>query len=248
MFQKATIILEPQGERIPTSNWAYPLYAELLKKIDPELTEQFHDQGYTPLSHYLAFDKQENKWKWHITLFDEGLEPVLAEITKLQSLKVERYDTEMLVKEMVISKNISESEFCAKFYQEATIPNQVTLNFVVPTSFKSNNNYVNLPTKELILQSCINRFNAYAKEYNVADPDALQSLIDSSWIYEYQLKSCVFKIKGINISSFRGSLTLKIKGPDLLQRLFVMILSFGEVAGIGIKTALGMGGVEIDRL
>jgi len=41
---------------------------------------------------------------------------------------------------------------------------------------------------------------------------------------------------------------MTVKGPTPLVRLFNMIISFGQYSGIGVKTALGMGGVEIGEI
>jgi CRISPR/Cas system endoribonuclease Cas6 (RAMP superfamily) len=45
-----------------------------------------------------------------------------------------------------------------------------------------------------------------------------------------------------------GKITLVVNGPDQLARLAGAMLSFAEYSGVGIKTALGMGGVRIREI
>ena len=42
-----------------------------------------------------------------------------------------------------------------------------------------------------------------------------------------------------------GRITLKITGPQQFVNLMHLLIRIGEYAGIGIKTAMGMGAVEI---
>ena len=44
---------------------------------------------------------------------------------------------------------------------------------------------------------------------------------------------------------FVGEICLKIKGPSLMVNLVNVLLQFGEYAGTGIKTAIGMGAFRI---
>jgi CRISPR/Cas system endoribonuclease Cas6 (RAMP superfamily) len=40
-------------------------------------------------------------------------------------------------------------------------------------------------------------------------------------------------------------MTLRLHGPDTLARYVRFLLRFGEYSGVGIKTAIGMGGIRI---
>lgn len=51
--------------------------------------------------------------------------------------------------------------------------------------------------------------------------------------------------KADKIPAFVGSLTLHAAGPQSLRGLVAMLLSFGEASGIGVKTSMGMGGVQL---
>jgi putative CRISPR-associated protein Cas6 len=42
-------------------------------------------------------------------------------------------------------------------------------------------------------------------------------------------------------------LTFKITGPNTLKAYANMLLKFGEYSGLGMKTSLGMGGLELEE-
>ena len=61
------------------------------------------------------------------------------------------------------------------------------------------------------------------------------------------MRSTRFHLEGVTIPSFIGEVTIKITGPQMMVNLANMLAAFGEYAGIGIKTSIGMGAVEINR-
>jgi CRISPR/Cas system endoribonuclease Cas6 (RAMP superfamily) len=44
-----------------------------------------------------------------------------------------------------------------------------------------------------------------------------------------------------------GRVTIKIKGASTLKAYIKMLLTFGEFSGVGIKTSMGIGGLEIEK-
>ena len=66
------------------------------------------------------------------------------------------------------------------------------------------------------------------------------------YIDEYNLRTRYFYLEQIRIKGFIGNMILKLKNKDsmLTQLLNFLILS-SEYTGLGIKTALGMGGIEV---
>ena len=75
------------------------------------------------------------------------------------------------------------------------------------------------------------------------------SILYMEWcarIVSYKLHSQYFPhvTKDHKIPAFVGSVVLKCHGPQPMIGLVRMLLKFGEYAGIGIKTSMGMGGVR----
>jgi CRISPR-associated endoribonuclease Cas6 len=86
---------------------------------------------------------------------------------------------------------------------------------------------------------------------NEVDPDTVDYIDQHARITAYHLRSQYFDHaadSGKKIPAFVGSLTIGTKGPQALTGLAHMLLSFGEYAGIGIKTSMGMGGVTCSQI
>ena len=64
-------------------------------------------------------------------------------------------------------------------------------------------------------------------------------------IVRYSLRSAIYYLENTRIIGYKGKITLIIRGPVELARLAGALLFFAEYAGLGVKTALGMGGVRI---
>ena len=112
-------------------------------------------------------------------------------------------------------------------------------------SFKSNGIYQIFPTVSLILQNLLQRWNEFFPEMLLEDDDAIQMLTNNLRIRSYRLKSSTYRLKQSSIPGFCGEIVISSKLSPPMLELWKMLLIFSEYAGIGIKTALGMGGVSI---
>ena len=119
------------------------------------------------------------------------------------------------------------------------------IQFRSAASFKQNGRYVIFPQEKLILQSLVNRWNSFCEEYPLCDPDALCMLESGIYIRDYALKSVRYHLKNVYIPAFVGKVTLDSRLPVPLAELWHAILLWADYSGIGIKTALGMGGANV---
>lgn len=119
------------------------------------------------------------------------------------------------------------------------------IQFLSAASFKQNGRYVIFPQEKLILQSLVNRWNSFCEEYPLCDPDALCMLESGIYIRDYTLKSVRYHLKNVYIPAFVGKVTLDSRLPVPLAELWRAILLWADYSGIGIKTALGMGGANV---
>lgn len=135
-------------------------------------------------------------------------------------------------------------ELLDEFYTE---PGEKYLNleFLTPTAFKSSGAYVILPEVRLIYQSLMNRYSAMSGEMEMYDEETLTDLAEHSSIAAYRLKSTGFPMEGVRIPSFKGEISIKTGGNDTMARYARLLARFGEFAGVGIKTAVGMGSMRI---
>ena len=113
--------------------------------------------------------------------------------------------------------------------------------------FKSYGRYINYPDLRLIYQSLMNKYDSVLKEASMFDEDTLDMLVEGSEIVKYNLRSYLFPLQGVKIPSFFGSMTIKVTSTDTAAKFIRLLLEFGEYSGVGIKTGLGMGAIQILR-
>lgn len=63
-------------------------------------------------------------------------------------------------------------------------------------------------------------------------------------ITDYRLHTHPFSVEGRRIRAFRGNIRLGLFKDDITRRIASMLAAFADYAGIGIKTAMGMGAVH----
>ena len=119
------------------------------------------------------------------------------------------------------------------------------LRFVSPCGFRTNGEYAIFPSVPLILGSLRQRWDAAFPFSPLNDEEALAALEAGVKITGYHLRGASFKLKGVSIPAFSGAATLNARLSPPMLRLLRALLSFGTFCGVGIKTTLGMGGLEV---
>jgi CRISPR-associated endoribonuclease Cas6 len=180
-----------------------------------------------------------------VTLLGDAPAGVVSALSRTERYALSKPGVALQVTGVEISPSVSEAEICKKYLAEGTAGRQAVVDFASPCAFKSAGEYVFMPTKELIVQSCVNRWNMVANSSRVDDPDAIADLTARCRITRYRLQSASYDVKRVKIPGFVGSATISVRGPEPLVRLFRLLIAFGGAAGVGIKTALGMGGCKV---
>ena len=139
-----------------------------------------------------------------------------------------------------------ERELVKEFYDKKC-SKYLEVNFQTPTSFKSDGKYLIYPDLGLIYASLMRKYSAASEEFDMFDEETLEALVEQSEIIRYRLKTVPFPLEEVKITGFTGNICIHIKGPETMARYVRMLLEFGEFAGIGIKTGMGMGAMKYIR-
>ena len=198
-----------------------------------------------PYTYYIKKDK--DKFYWIInTLNKESRKNIILPIMKNIPNEIcdEKNEIDIFIKdkclEMVTYENLISRNYIVKEQS-----NYITINFNSPTSFSSNGNYKILPEIDLIYKSIIQKYNTFSADYEINDEDVLNFIIDNTNIIDYNLRSVRFSMNDFKIPSFVGNIKIKIKGTEASKNLIHLLFDFATYSGIGIKTSLGMGGIEV---
>lgn len=222
---------------------AYRLYAHLLEKLPQEDALWLHEESSRTLSQFLRYDKEHNCYIWTVNILSDTVAELLGPILDaLVEVSVENQVFSVLDKTI---RKITAELLLHKAREESG--SKRTLSFLTTTSFKQNGRYVIFPQERLILQSLIMRWNEVFPLYVLEDEDAFQAILAGIHIVDYQLRTSRFYLKGVRIPGFVGSCVMEARLALPLMELWNALMLFADYSGIGIKTGLGMGGLQIRK-
>jgi len=216
----------------------------LMERLESGYAEKMHISGLKPYSQYIAGGSQK---QWVVnTLTQEAYQRIICPLSEeaFTDFTIEKKNMRVKIcaKEL---KTISKRELLDEFYSDA-YDRYLNLEFLTPTSFKSGGMYVNMPDLRYIYQSLMNKYSAASEDMDMYDEETLEQLVNSSRIIRYRLRSTFFPLEGVKIPSFVGEMCIKITGAPTIAKYARLLARFGEYSGVGIKTAMGMGGLRIN--
>ncbi len=218
----------------------------LMEHLSPEVASQLHEKSLRPYRQGLSFVGKDIFWNI-ITLTKEARENIISPLLS------QEFSTIMLkhhqIKIKIINKNVQELSYDDLIQQTylSTCPREITLEFISPTAFKQAGEYVMIPTIPLILQSAMKKFDAFSSQTEIFSAELLEDLEKHCVLSRYHLRSTRFHLEGNKVPAFYGSLSYYIKGPQPLVNTVHLLCQYGQYAGIGIKSALGMGEMKTER-
>lgn len=234
--------LTPDRPCDPGPGWGYPLYAALLEHLPGVLGARLHQEGTTPVSQFLV--REETGPLWTVTLLGEEAEALAGPLLEaLPPLTLRRQG-------ITFTASAAEKQVIAQpeelFLRGAAGRGQWQLELLTPTAFKSRGQYRTLPTPRLLLQSLLKKWNGCFPDCPIEDPtgEGLEAMAAGLRWGEFSLRSQTFPLKGGVVPGFVGSLAVEDRLTGFHRQLADALLVFSGYAGVGIKTALGMGGTR----
>lgn len=246
MLRQVTYALTfPEGERAHSSMGSV-LHGALMELLPRDVADELHRQNLRPFSQALYFDKERNVPLWRLGFLTEESAAACHDALKgVTELCLHRRGYSVGLTEI----QTAESDYAGiadRFFRSAEAPRGVTVTFRTPASFKQNGQYIMMPEVGLILNSLLQRWNAFSPRIKLEEDELREHLAQLCRISSYNLHSQNFGIEGQAIHGFVGRLRLYFAANDMQRRLFAVLFQFAPYAGIGIKTALGMGAVDIE--
>lgn len=224
------------------SEWGYHLYAALLARLPPEFGRRVHEDGPSPVSQFVSL--REGALYWNVTLLGEETEaltgPVLEECAPFPLQK----GGVILTPSLEGRERITDAD---ELFRQGWAGSRVhRLDVCTAAAFKSRGQYLNLPTPRLILQSLMKKWNGCFPDCSIVDEDGqgMEAMAEGLTLREFRLRDAVYALKGSPIPGFRGTLALENHLSGFHRELADALLVFSGFSGIGIKTTLGMGGLQ----
>ena len=234
----------PENEKVHRAMGSI-LQGALMEILDSESADKLHEDGLRPYSQHVYFDKNKSLPIWRVnSLNDWAHEKISVPLTRQRQifLRHKNYPVSLLTHKIIAAK--SYAEIAANFMNDnAPIFTGVDVNFVTTTSFRRNGQYVIFPEVYLLIQSLLNRWNKFAEGFPIED-DISQMMATFCRVTEYNLRTQLFLLEHQKIQGFCGEMTLTFHGNRIVNNLLSLLFEYANYAGIGIKTALGMGAVK----
>ena len=221
---------------------AYPLYAWLLSNVPSEYGDALHEQGTRPISQYVYHDGKNAQWVVNL-LTDETAEAFSPILERAPGAQLHQGTIAFGERDV----SLIESAQCL-IDRARTMPdlNRFSFELLTPTAFKQGGRYAIFPQESLMLQSLVNRWGMCFPELPLDDPDAMQYILQGINIVDYRLHTLRHSLKQTKIPSFQGRVIIETRLPAPLLEIWKTLYAFAPYAGIGIKTALGMGAVKAE--
>lgn len=224
-------------------NMSSLFHGALMEKLPTEYVNFLHISQLHPYTQHL--ESRDGIWYWVLSALDEEAERIIIKDT------FEKAD-QIIIKNRNLVINISEKRYCKVTYNTLTEyfykrdpERYLTVDFVTPTAFKKQGEYIFYPDIKCIYQSAMNKYDVLSDKEDMLDEDTLNELTNNTKITRYKLRSAKFYLEGVSIPGFLGQITMKISGTDTLANFAGFLLHFAEFSGIGIKTSIGMGSIRL---
>lgn len=219
------------------------LQGVIMENINSDYANILHEQRYNPYSQYVT--TKEDKVLWTInTVNNEAYEQIIEKLLKdsFKEFSIKNQEEPVKIIEKKLTKK-DKSSFLEEFYNIKG-EKHYNIEFITPTSFKSEGRYKIFPDLCLMYKSLMRKYSASTDEMDMYDEDTLEQLAACSEITKYRLQSTVFPMEGIVIPSYKGNITVTLHGNDTISRYARLLFNFGEYSGVGIKSSIGMGAIK----
>ena len=234
----------PDGARAPASMGSI-LHGALIEQLPEDYADYLHTENLRPYSQSIRWDRARERVIWRIGTLDRAAAEIIgAVLQSLEHIHLRQKGYTVDVQNIQCVEERGYQDIADEYFRAETAPRGAEIHFLTPTSFKQGGAYIILPESTLILQSLLARWNRFCPDIRIEEDDLAQTLAVHTRLTRYALRSAVFSVEGYTIRGFRGQIALQFAGNDMVRRILGTLLAFAPYAGIGIKTALGMGAAE----
>lgn len=224
-------------------------HGALMGKIAPEAAERFHEMSLRPYSQAVFWNREESTACWRIGTLDEyAYEQLIGPLEGCRELFLKQKGYAVQLQQEHLLKEIFPEALSQEIIQRKEAPSGVRWQCHSVMSFKQKGRYVILPDARLLYQNLLQRWNTFYPEIQLEADNLSEQLADHCRLSRYDLHSQVFSVEGSRIYGCMGMMEYQFFGFDMLKRIQGLLCSFAEFAGVGIKTAMGMGSVDTTLL
>ena len=224
------------------------LHGVLMELVGTDYAGQLHETGLRPYSQYIYFDKDRKQYIWRISAVTADavnriVRPMLEMPEKIFLKQKRGY---LYIKDRTILEETFYYDLIHKFLRSDVFYTQAKLQCMSTTSFKVDKQYTIFPEAFRIYRYLLRQWNQFST-FGMLDTDSILGDLEAGvFVRDYNLRMGTYGLEGVKIRGFRGQVIMQFKRNVELQRVLALLSYYSQFTGIGIKTALGMGGVKCE--
>lgn len=144
-------------------------------------------------------------------------------------------------------RTLGEEELLTQwFLPETRIPAYLDLCFLTPTAFHKHRRLLPVPEVHALLRAAASQFNLLDLSSAVEELYLLQKMEQAIVVHSCDIRTRPFPFKpDLSCCGFTGRMRIQLRGADAVNRLLYMLLYAAQYTGIGARTALGMGRIQL---
>lgn len=220
----------------------------LMELLGSEISEQLHVISLRPYSQCVYYNKVQGTPLWRFGIIHDGLyERIMEGLEKNKKLHLKHKNCDFSLGEVKILQESSFEKIMDEAFAGEIEGNRIDIQTLTTTAFKSEGGVVNFPNTAMLYNSLLNKWNGFSAEIKLEEHELHRTLGERTKIIAYNLRTQGFSLEGRAIYGFYGTFRMSIHGNEMTRRIINSLLQFAPYTGIGMKTALGMGAVNISR-
>ena len=245
-MERWTIALRAE-KGAPSPYWGSLMHGMLLERLPEDWQERLHGDGLRPFSQWVE-PGEGSAFFWHLNVLNDELAAAMAPLlTEGQAWPCAHLQGNFVF-EKVEHESLTMQAYMKPFFLSEKASPRLRLAFLTTTTHKTQGGYALFPSVDLIARALRAHLCDMEPGFVLSDDEVLEQVISHTRIARYRLQSGSFALEGARIQGYTGHVDLNVQGPDALIRLADMLFSFAPWCGVGVKTALGMGGCSVEPI
>ena len=224
------------------------LHGIMMEHINTEYATKLHESTLHPYRQYVFYDAKQDTTIWRVIgLNQEAIINILEPLFHLpEQVFVRQQQKYLQITDRIIYDETS-YDFLYEIFLEAptSTVKSVNLDFITSASFKSQGEYIPFPDTSRFFKGLLRRWNTFSTNYPIKGDNLADSLASLFKVCDYHLKFSPYRIERVQIPAFKGHYTLRPNTKHPRFPIAMLLLAYGEFAGMGIKTSLGMGAYRL---
>ena len=220
----------------------------LMELVGTDYAGQLHETGLRPYSQYVYFDKDRKQYIWRLSgVTADAVNRIVRPMLEMpEKIFLKQKRGHLYIKDRTILEETAYEDLMHKFWSSDSLYTQAKLQCMSTTSFKVDKQYTIFPEAFRIYRYLLRQWNQFST-FGILDTDSILGDLEAGvFIRDYNLRMGIYGLEGVKIRGFRGQVIMQFKRNVELQRVLALLSYYSQFTGLGIKTALGMGGVKCE--